>query len=87
MSATIAGPDGKSGCRWRGPAPEFLACHDTGSTPAEAIALSKDRKTPGWKFIGRGADISLARANPLAHTVRSGGPGIRIAGRGGQSSF
>lgn len=28
---------------------------------------------------------ALARANPLAHTVR--GPGIRIARRGGQSSF
>jgi len=29
MSATIAGPDGKSRCRWSGAAPEFLAYHDT----------------------------------------------------------
>ena len=29
MSATIAGPDGKSRCRWCGAAPEFLAYHDT----------------------------------------------------------
>jgi DNA-3-methyladenine glycosylase I len=29
MSATIAGPDGKPRCRWRGAAPEFLAYHDT----------------------------------------------------------
>ena len=29
MSATIAGPDGKSRCRWSGATPEFLAYHDT----------------------------------------------------------
>jgi DNA-3-methyladenine glycosylase I len=29
MSATIAGPDGKSRCRWCGAAPEFLPYHDT----------------------------------------------------------
>jgi DNA-3-methyladenine glycosylase I len=29
MSATIAGPDGKSRCRWCSAAPEFLAYHDT----------------------------------------------------------
>ncbi len=29
MSATIAGPDGKSRCRWSGAAPEFLVYHDT----------------------------------------------------------
>jgi DNA-3-methyladenine glycosylase I len=29
MSTTIAGPDGKSRCRWCGAAPEFLAYHDT----------------------------------------------------------
>jgi len=29
MSVTIAGPDGKSRCRWSGAAPEFLAYHDT----------------------------------------------------------
>ena len=29
MSATIAGPDGKSRCRWCGAAPEFLGYHDT----------------------------------------------------------
>ena len=29
MSATIAGPDGKSRCQWCGAAPEFLAYHDT----------------------------------------------------------
>jgi DNA-3-methyladenine glycosylase I len=29
MSATIAGPDGKSRCRWSAAAPEFLAYHDT----------------------------------------------------------
>lgn len=29
MSATIAGPDGKSRCRWCGAAPEFLAYHDS----------------------------------------------------------
>ena len=29
MSATIAGHDGKSRCRWCGAAPEFLAYHDT----------------------------------------------------------
>lgn len=29
MNTTIAGPDGKSRCRWSGAAPEFLAYHDT----------------------------------------------------------
>ena len=29
MSATIAGPDGKSRCRWCSAAPEFLTYHDT----------------------------------------------------------
>jgi len=29
MSETIAGPDGKSRCRWCGAAPEFLNYHDT----------------------------------------------------------
>jgi DNA-3-methyladenine glycosylase I len=29
MSATIAGPDGKTRCRWSASAPEFLAYHDT----------------------------------------------------------
>ena len=29
MSATIAGPDGKSRCHWCGAAPEFLDYHDT----------------------------------------------------------
>lgn len=29
MSATIAGPDGKSRCRWCAAAPEFLGYHDT----------------------------------------------------------
>lgn len=29
MSTTIAGPDGKSRCRWCGAAPEFLDYHDT----------------------------------------------------------
>ena len=29
MSTTVVDPDGKSRCRWRGAAPEFLAYHDT----------------------------------------------------------
>ncbi len=64
MTETIVGPDGKLRCRWSDAAPEFLTYHDTEwgfpvdddpqtvSTSAESVALSKELKKLGWKFVG-----------------------------------